>query len=209
MTQPDEPVEETVHYGDGRVKYSGFLLGGEMQGAARSRSADVCMRCRQLEMEGPIRRGPLHPAHGTSGKRRRRRRTSRVGYTGRNRLGSDEEDPVCAKVQPLGRCLHAVSSTGDGGSDSLWSIAPSAPNERITAYSTPNFSAWLHRTQRLGSHEEDRPRPGDVACGVVNWRWRDRFGAVHCTQRTERAENGVVDTKLLGLATPDATARLK
>ena len=167
------------------------------------------MRCRQLEMEAPIRCVPLHQAHRTSRKRPTRRRTSRVGYTGRNRLGSDEEDPVCAKVQPLGRCLHAVSSTGDGGSDSLWSIAPSAPNERITAYSTPNFSAWLHRTQRLGSHEEDRPRPGDVACGVVNWRWRDRFGAVHCTQRTERAENRFVDAELLGLATPDATARLR
>ena len=84
MTQPDEPVEETVHYGDGRVKYSGFLLGGEMHGAARSRSADVCMRCRQLEMEGTIRCGPLHQAHRTSGKRLTRRRTSRVGYTGRN-----------------------------------------------------------------------------------------------------------------------------
>ena len=29
----DEPVEETVHFGNGRVKYRGFLLGGKMHGA--------------------------------------------------------------------------------------------------------------------------------------------------------------------------------
>jgi len=29
----DEPVEETVHYGNGRVKYRGFLLDGQMHGS--------------------------------------------------------------------------------------------------------------------------------------------------------------------------------
>jgi antitoxin component YwqK of YwqJK toxin-antitoxin module len=33
MPPADEPVEETVTYGNGRTKYTGFLLGGEMHGA--------------------------------------------------------------------------------------------------------------------------------------------------------------------------------
>jgi len=33
LARVDEPVEETVHYGDGRTKYTGFLLGGTMHGA--------------------------------------------------------------------------------------------------------------------------------------------------------------------------------
>ena len=35
MEQPrdDEPVEETVHFANGRVKYRGFMLGGVMHGA--------------------------------------------------------------------------------------------------------------------------------------------------------------------------------
>jgi len=32
MAPVDEPVEETVRYGDGRIKYTGFLLKGEMHG---------------------------------------------------------------------------------------------------------------------------------------------------------------------------------
>ena len=33
MVQEDEPVEQTVHFANGRVKYTGSLLGGEMHGA--------------------------------------------------------------------------------------------------------------------------------------------------------------------------------
>jgi antitoxin component YwqK of YwqJK toxin-antitoxin module len=33
MTADEEPVEETVHYGDGHMKYSGFRIDGEMHGA--------------------------------------------------------------------------------------------------------------------------------------------------------------------------------
>lgn len=33
VSRDDEPVEETVHFANGRVKYRGFLLGGEMHGA--------------------------------------------------------------------------------------------------------------------------------------------------------------------------------
>ncbi len=33
MALPSEPISETVHYGNGRVKYDGFLLDGEQHGA--------------------------------------------------------------------------------------------------------------------------------------------------------------------------------
>jgi hypothetical protein len=33
MASADEPIEETVHYDNGRVRYSGFLLNGQMHGA--------------------------------------------------------------------------------------------------------------------------------------------------------------------------------
>lgn len=33
MATPDEPVAETVHYGNGNLKYTGFLLEGAMHGA--------------------------------------------------------------------------------------------------------------------------------------------------------------------------------
>jgi antitoxin component YwqK of YwqJK toxin-antitoxin module len=33
MTAGSEPVEETVHYGNGSIKYTGFLLEGAMHGA--------------------------------------------------------------------------------------------------------------------------------------------------------------------------------
>ncbi len=32
VTADGQPVEETVHYDDGTIKYTGFLLGGEMHG---------------------------------------------------------------------------------------------------------------------------------------------------------------------------------
>lgn len=32
MNPTDEPVEETVRYGDGRIKYTGSRLDGEMHG---------------------------------------------------------------------------------------------------------------------------------------------------------------------------------
>ena len=32
MPPRDEPVEETVHFGNGRLKYSGFRLNGDMHG---------------------------------------------------------------------------------------------------------------------------------------------------------------------------------
>jgi hypothetical protein len=32
MSNADEPAEETVRYADGSVKYTGFLLAGEMHG---------------------------------------------------------------------------------------------------------------------------------------------------------------------------------
>ena len=32
MAPADKPVPETVHYGNGGVKYAGFLLDGEMHG---------------------------------------------------------------------------------------------------------------------------------------------------------------------------------
>ena len=32
MAPADKPVSETVHYGNGGVKYAGFLLDGEMHG---------------------------------------------------------------------------------------------------------------------------------------------------------------------------------
>ena len=32
MAPADEPVEETVRYGDGRIKYTGSRLGGAMDG---------------------------------------------------------------------------------------------------------------------------------------------------------------------------------
>ena len=32
MSGVDEPIKETVHYADGAVKYTGFLLAGEMHG---------------------------------------------------------------------------------------------------------------------------------------------------------------------------------
>ena len=74
----------------------------------------------------------------------------------------------------------------------------------------------LLATVRAGgvkAQPSDPLRPGAAAppmfaCGVVNWRWRHRFGAVRCIRRTELAENGLLDAELLGLATPDATARL-
>jgi antitoxin component YwqK of YwqJK toxin-antitoxin module len=33
MASADKAVEETVHYSDGGIKYTGFLLKGEMHGA--------------------------------------------------------------------------------------------------------------------------------------------------------------------------------
>jgi len=33
MAPSDEPVGETVHFGNGKIKYSGFLLQGAMHGA--------------------------------------------------------------------------------------------------------------------------------------------------------------------------------
>ena len=33
MPSRNEPVEETVNYGNGSLKYSGYLLNGEMHGA--------------------------------------------------------------------------------------------------------------------------------------------------------------------------------
>ncbi|MEK6190900.1 MAG: hypothetical protein AABM41_01085 [Chloroflexota bacterium] len=33
MASTDEPVEETAHYANGRIKYTGFRLNGEMHGA--------------------------------------------------------------------------------------------------------------------------------------------------------------------------------
>ena len=33
MPPPSEPVPETVHYGNGQLKYVGFLLDGEAHGA--------------------------------------------------------------------------------------------------------------------------------------------------------------------------------
>jgi len=33
LSAPNEAVEETVHFGNGRVKYTGFRLDGEMHGA--------------------------------------------------------------------------------------------------------------------------------------------------------------------------------
>ncbi len=33
MVADDEPIEETVHFGDGQVKYTGFRLGDTMHGA--------------------------------------------------------------------------------------------------------------------------------------------------------------------------------
>jgi antitoxin component YwqK of YwqJK toxin-antitoxin module len=33
MAPRDKPVEETVNYDNGKTKYSGFMLGGEMHGA--------------------------------------------------------------------------------------------------------------------------------------------------------------------------------
>lgn len=33
MTGASDPVEETVHFGNGQTKYSGFRLDGEMHGA--------------------------------------------------------------------------------------------------------------------------------------------------------------------------------
>ena len=33
MSSADEPVEKTVLYGNGQIKYTGFLLNGDMHGA--------------------------------------------------------------------------------------------------------------------------------------------------------------------------------
>ena len=33
MAPDEEPREETVRFGNGRIKYTGFLLGGEMHGS--------------------------------------------------------------------------------------------------------------------------------------------------------------------------------
>jgi len=33
MVSPDEPIEETVAFGNGKVKYSGFRIQGAMHGA--------------------------------------------------------------------------------------------------------------------------------------------------------------------------------
>lgn len=32
MAPHEQPVEETVHYDDGKIKYTGFMLGGAMHG---------------------------------------------------------------------------------------------------------------------------------------------------------------------------------
>lgn len=32
MNATDEPVDDTVHYGDGRIKYTGSRLAGDMHG---------------------------------------------------------------------------------------------------------------------------------------------------------------------------------
>jgi len=33
VASEDEPVEETAHYANGRIKYTGYRLNGEMHGA--------------------------------------------------------------------------------------------------------------------------------------------------------------------------------
>jgi len=33
VASTDEPVEDTAHYANGRIKYTGFRLNGEMHGA--------------------------------------------------------------------------------------------------------------------------------------------------------------------------------
>lgn len=33
MAQPGDPVEDTVHYGNGKLKYTGFRIQGAMHGA--------------------------------------------------------------------------------------------------------------------------------------------------------------------------------
>ena len=39
MSNADEPAEETVRYADGSVKYTGFLLAGEMEAAVAAAKA--------------------------------------------------------------------------------------------------------------------------------------------------------------------------
>jgi antitoxin component YwqK of YwqJK toxin-antitoxin module len=55
MASADEPIEETIHYDNGRVKYSGFLLNGQMHGAWSWYRTDGSLmrtgefdRCRQV-----------------------------------------------------------------------------------------------------------------------------------------------------------------
>jgi antitoxin component YwqK of YwqJK toxin-antitoxin module len=50
MVEPSEPVPEVAHYANGRVKFSGFILDGEMHGAWEWHRTDgSLMRTGQFE----------------------------------------------------------------------------------------------------------------------------------------------------------------
>jgi antitoxin component YwqK of YwqJK toxin-antitoxin module len=55
MAQDEEAVEETVHFDNGRIKYSGFRFGGEMHGTwAWYRTDGSIMRTGAFDRGGQV-----------------------------------------------------------------------------------------------------------------------------------------------------------